>query len=111
MARLSVFDGARVPHSTVLEVELQAPWCCVVPKSEETYLYVVRSGRCTLETEDLEAPLSLQAGDVVTLVAGQSQTWRDSVQTRPRPTLERFEQAAVAPQLRCARRGPDGHGS
>ena len=100
MARLSVFDGARVPHSTVLEVELQAPWCCVVPKSEETYLYVVRSGRCTLETEDLEAPLSLQAGDVVTLVAGQSQTWRDSVQTRPRPTLERFQQAAVAPQLR-----------
>jgi hypothetical protein len=45
MTRLSVFDGARVPHSTVLEVELQAPWCCVVPRSEDTFLYVVRSGR------------------------------------------------------------------
>lgn len=100
MEKLSVFDGARVPRSTVLEVELQAPWCCVVPKSDQTYLYVVRSGHCVLETEDLDSPLLLQTGDIVTLVAGQRQVWRDSVQTRPRPTLERFDEAAVAAQLR-----------
>jgi AraC-like DNA-binding protein len=100
MERLTVFEGARVPHSTVLEVELQAPWCCIVPPSEDTYCYVVRSGHCLLETDDLDAPLSLQAGDIVTLVAGQRHVWRDSLQTRARPTLPGFEDAAVAPQLR-----------
>ena len=80
MAPLSVFDGARVPQSTVLEVELQAPWCCVVPKSEDTFLYVVRSGRCTLETEDLEAPLSLQAGRLWLMTPPRPfEVWRSAV--------------------------------
>jgi AraC-like DNA-binding protein len=100
MDRLSVFDGARVPHSTVLEVELEAPWCCIVPASDETYLYVVRSGSCLLETDDLDAPLAMQSGDIVTLVAGQRQIWRDSLQTPARAGLQSFAEAAVEPQLR-----------
>lgn len=100
MENFSVFEGARVPHSTVLEVELQAPWCCVVPPSGDTYCYVVRSGRCQLETDDLESPLAMRSGDIVTLVAGQRQVWRDSVQTPPHPTMTGFAQAAVEPRLR-----------
>jgi AraC-like DNA-binding protein len=104
MDKLNVFDGARVPHSTVLEVELQAPWCCVVPPGGDTYCFVVRSGRCLLETDDVESPVSMQSGDVVTLVAGQRQLWRDSAQTPPRPTIEQFAQAAVEPRLRLRAR-------
>lgn len=108
MDKLGVFDSARVAHSTILEVELQAPWCCVVAASNDTYLYVVRSGQCVLETADLEAPLTLRAGDIVTLVAGQRHVWRDSAETPVRPTLDRFARAAVAPEMRprAARTGP-----
>lgn len=100
MDKLSVFDGARVARTTILEVELQAPWCCVVPSSSDTYLYVVRGGQCVLETADLEAPLTLRAGDIVTLVAGQRHVWRDCVETPARATLDRFNRAAVAPEVR-----------
>jgi AraC-like DNA-binding protein len=100
MDKLGVFDGARVPRSTVLEAQLQAPWCVVVPPSDDTFLFVVRSGSCLLETDDLDSPLQLRSGDIVTLVAGQRQVWRDSAQTPPRPTVDAFERAAVKPDLR-----------
>jgi AraC family transcriptional regulator, alkane utilization regulator len=96
MEKSSVFDGARVPHSTVLEVELQGAWCVVVPPSDKSYFYVVRSGSCLLETDDLDSPLRLETGDIVTLVAGQRQIWRDSTETPARPTLESFAQARVS---------------
>lgn len=95
-----VFESARIARSTALEVELRAPWCCVVPRGADSYLYVVRSGECVLESEDLDAPLVLRAGDIVTLVAGQSHTWRDSVQTPAYPTLDNFSKAAVKPEVR-----------
>ncbi len=63
-----VFDSARIARSPALEVGMRAPWCCVVAPSNDTYLYVVRSGQCLLESDDLEAPLVLEAGDIVTLV-------------------------------------------
>jgi AraC-like DNA-binding protein len=94
MDSLGVFESARVPRSEVLEVDLQAPWCCVVPPGQDTYLYVVRSGECVLETDDLDAPLALRAGDIVTLVAGQRHVWRDSTKTPARPTIESFARAA-----------------
>jgi AraC-like DNA-binding protein len=95
-----VFDNARVPHPTALEVELRAPWCCVVPRSNDTYLYVIRSGQCLLETADLEAPILLEAGDIVTLVGGQRHVWRDSAQTPAHPTIDRFGLAEVKPEVR-----------
>lgn len=103
-----VFDSARIARSTALEVELRAPWCCVVAPSNDTYLYVVRSGQCLLESDDLEAPLVLKAGDIVTLVGGQRHTWRDSAQTPARPTLDGFARAAVKPEVR-PRRAEAGH--
>jgi len=103
-----VFDSARIARSTALEVELRAPWCCVVAPSNDTYLYVVRSGQCLLESDDLEAPLVLKAGDIVTLVGGQRHTWRDSAQTPARPTLDGFARAAVKPEVR-PRRAAAGH--
>lgn len=103
-----VFDSARIARSTALEVELRAPWCCVVAPSNDTYLYVVRSGQCLLESDDLEAPLVLKAGDIVTLVGGQRHTWRDSAQTPARPTLDGFVRAAVKPEVR-PRRAEAGH--
>jgi AraC-like DNA-binding protein len=106
MEKLSVFDGARVPHSTVLEVELQGPWCVVVPPSDNSYFYVVRSGSCLLETDDLESPLHLDAGDIVTLVAGQRQIWRDCLETPLRPTLEDFARASVKPHPQPAKATP-----
>lgn len=95
-----VFDGARIARSTALEAELRTPWCCVVAPSDDTYLYVVRSGQCLLESADLDAPLVLRAGDIVTLVGGQRHVWRDSAQTPPRPTIASFADAQVAPELR-----------
>jgi len=103
-----IFDSARVVRSTALEVELRAPWCCVVPPGRDTYLYVVRSGQCLLESDDLEAPLVLKAGDIVTVVGGQRHTWRDSAQTPVRPTIDGFSQAAVKPEVRPRRTGT-GH--
>lgn len=100
MDKLNVFETARVARSTVLEAELQAPWCVVVPPNDDTFLIVVRSGRCLLETDDLEAPLSMQSGDIVTLVAGQRQVWRDSPDTPTRPTLDSFARAAIPPTPR-----------
>lgn len=100
MDTLGVFDSARVSRSTALEVELRAPWCCVVAPGNDTYLYVVRSGHCLLESDDLESPLILKAGDIVTLVAGQRHVWRDSAQTPARPTIDGFARAAVKPELR-----------
>lgn len=100
MDSLGVFESARVPRSQVLEVELQGPWCCIVPPGQDTYLYVVRSGACVLETDDLEAPLALRAGDIVTLVAGQRHIWRDSTKTPARPTIESFARAAQGSAVR-----------
>ncbi|HVO46499.1 MAG TPA: AraC family transcriptional regulator [Steroidobacteraceae bacterium] len=90
MDRLSVFDEASVPRSTIIEVELTAPWCVSVPATDWSYCYVVRSGQCCLLTEDDSRPLQLGPGDVVSMVAGQAQTWRDSPQTPARPTLKSF---------------------
>ncbi len=108
MNNQGVFDSARVARLTALEVELRAPWCCVVPSSDDTYLYVVRSGQCLLESDDPEAPLVLKAGDIVTLVAGQRHTLRDSAQTPARPTIDAFARAAVKPEVRPRRSGA-GH--
>lgn len=103
-----VFDSARVARLTALEVELRAPWCCVMAPSDDTYLYVVRSGQCLLESDDPEAPLALKAGDIVTLVGGQRHTLRDSAQTPARPTIDGFARAAVKPEVRPRRAGA-GH--
>lgn len=100
-----LFDSARIAQSTAMEVEMRAPWCCVVAPSNDTYLYVVRSGRCLLESDDLEAPLVLEAGDIVTLVGGQRHVWRDSAQTPARPTIDGFARAAVKPEVRPRRAG------
>lgn len=100
-----IFDSARVARSTALEVELRAPWCCVVPPGRDTYLYVVRSGQCLLESSDLDPPLVLKAGDIVTVVGGQRHTWRDSAQTPARPTIDGFAQVAVKPEVRPRRAG------
>jgi AraC-like DNA-binding protein len=105
MASQGIFDSARIARSTALEVEMRAPWCCVVAPSDDTYLYVVRSGQCLLESDDLEAPLVLKAGDIVTLVGGQRHTWRDSAQTPTRPTIDGFARAAVKPEVRPRRAG------
>lgn len=96
MTTISVFDGARVTRSRVLEVDLTAPWCVIVEPSVDTFLYVVRSGSFVLETDDLDEPVSLKGGDVVTLVAGQRHVCRDSVSTPARPTLDSFARATPA---------------
>src|SRR5690606_23470730 len=70
------------------------PWCVVIPPGKDTYLYLVKRGSCLLETEDLDEPLALSSGDLVTLVAGQRQVWRDSAATPARPTASGFEAAA-----------------
>jgi AraC-like DNA-binding protein len=101
MQSQSVFDNARVSESTAIEAELRAPWCCVVPPGNQTYLYVVRGGECLLESDDLETPLALKAGDIVTLVAGQRHLLRDSTRTPPRPTIDDFARAAVKPEPRA----------
>lgn len=93
MDKLSIFDSARVAHSSIADVTLRAPWCVVVPPGNLTYLYLVKRGSCLLETADLDAPLLLRSGDLVTLVAGQRQVWRDSVSTPARPTVPNFEAA------------------
>jgi AraC-like DNA-binding protein len=48
----------------------------------------------------------MRSGDIVTLVAGQRQVWRDSLQTPARATVETFERAAVKPDLRPHRQKP-----
>jgi AraC-like DNA-binding protein len=97
MPARNVFEGARVTRPRVLEAELDAPWCVVVEASDDTYLYVVRRGSCLLDSDGLDAPLCLRAGDIVTLVAGQRHVWRDGPATAPRPTLSGFSQAVLAP--------------
>jgi AraC-like DNA-binding protein len=96
MDRLSIFDDATVPHSAIVDVELAAPWCVSIPTSDDSYCYVVRDGACCLTTEDMEVPLQLAAGDVVSLVGGQAQIWRDCPETPVRPTAKSFAAAAVA---------------
>lgn len=93
MSRLSIFDDASVPRSTIMEVELAAPWCIAVPAADMSYCYVVRAGRCCLLTEASPVPLEIGCGDVVSLVAGQAQLWRDNPQTPQRPTLRSFAAA------------------
>lgn len=105
MTSQGIFDAARIPRMTALEVEMRPPWCCIVPPGNDTYLYVVRSGRCLLESDDLAAPLVLKAGDIVTVVGGQRHVWRDSAQTPVRPTLDEFAQAAVKAEVRPRRAG------
>jgi AraC-like DNA-binding protein len=95
MQARNVFEGAHITHPRVLEAELEAPWCVVVESSDDTFLYVVRRGSCLLDSDGLEAPLRLRAGDIVTLVAGQRHVWRDGPATAPRPTLAGFSQAAL----------------
>jgi len=90
MTRLSIFDDASVPRSTIIEVELAAPWCVSVPAADMSYCFVVRAGRCCLVTDASPVPLELGSGDVVSLVAGQPQLWRDHPQTPERPTLRSF---------------------
>jgi AraC-like DNA-binding protein len=101
MDKLSVFDSARVPHAAIADVELRAPWCVVVPPGNQTFLILVKRGNCVLETGDLDAPLPLRSGDMVTLVAGQRQVWRDSAATPARPTAAGFDAA----QKQGSRRG------
>lgn len=96
MGRLSIFDDASVSHSTILEVELAAPWCVSIPATNDSFCYVVRHGTCCLQTDDTDAPLELGAGDVVSLVAGQPQVWRDCADTPVRPTAKSFSDAIVA---------------
>lgn len=103
--RLSIFDEASVPRSTILEVELNAPWCVSVPVADVSYCYVVRAGRCCLTTGDHPVPLELGPGDVVSLVGGQAQIWRDSLQTSPRPTLRSFAAAGNALIAKRSRAG------
>jgi AraC-like DNA-binding protein len=93
MSRLSIFDDASVPRSTIMEVELAAPWCISVPAADMSYCYVVRAGRCCLLTEASPVPLELGSGDVVSMVAGQAHLWRDNPQTSQRPTLRSFAAA------------------
>ncbi|HUI61296.1 MAG TPA: cupin domain-containing protein, partial [Steroidobacteraceae bacterium] len=59
MDRLSIFDEATVPRSTIIEVELAAPWCVSVPAADWSYCYVVRAGRCCVLTDDAAEPLEL----------------------------------------------------
>jgi AraC-like DNA-binding protein len=103
MARLSVFDDASVPQSTILEVELESPWCVAIPPSDDTYCYVVRSGTCCLMTDEVTNPLELTKGDVVTLVAGQPQMWRDCAQTPARAIADSFPAAVDAIRMRRMR--------
>jgi len=91
----SVFEGAHVTRPRVLEATLEAPWCVAVEPSDDTFLYVVRRGSCLLDCDELDAPLCLNAGDIVTLVAGQRHVWRDGPATAPSPTLAGFSQAAL----------------
>src|SRR5262249_23068515 len=58
-----------------------------------SYCYVVRAGRCCLLTEASPVPLELGTGDVVSMVAGQAQLWRDDPGTSRRPTLRSFASA------------------
>ena len=78
---MDVFDSARVTSVTIDEVELTPPWCVVVPKSSQTFFYVVLSGRCWLEADGLDAPVAMDTGDLVTLVAGDRHIWRDALET------------------------------
>jgi AraC-like DNA-binding protein len=96
MPARNVFDGAHVLRPRVLEAELEAPWCVVVEPSDDTYLYVVRRGSCLLDSDGLDAPLRMHAGDIVTLVAGQRHVWRDGPATAPKPTVEGFSRALRA---------------
>ena len=98
MERLSVFDDASVPRSTIHEVELRAPWCISVPSTDESFCYVIQEGECHLRTSDNEDSLKLGPGDVVSLVGGQPQLWRDSLETPERPNLKSFAAAATAKQ-------------
>jgi len=95
MERLSIFDDANVPRSTILHVELSAPWCVFVPRSQDSFCYVVRQGECCLTTDEHATPLHLGPGDVVSLVAGQPQIWRDSTLTTERATIRSFAAAAT----------------
>lgn len=103
MERLSVFDDASVPRSTIHEVELRAPWCISVPATDESFCYVIQEGECHLRTSDHAESLRLGPGDVVSLVGGQPQLWRDSLQTPERPNLKTFAAAAAA--MRTVRSG------
>ncbi|HWG71631.1 MAG TPA: AraC family transcriptional regulator [Steroidobacteraceae bacterium] len=106
MDRLSVFDDASVPRSTILEIELTAPWCVSVPATNDSYCYVIRDGTCCLQTAEGIVPLQLGPGDVVSLVAGQPQIWRDCADTAVRPTIRSFAAAATASRQRRARLPP-----
>ena len=97
MPAQDVFDRARVVRPRVVEAELEAPWCVIVEASDDTYLYVVRGGRCRLDCDGSEAPIELDTGDAVTLVAGQRHVWRDGPATAARRTVETFAQAEIAP--------------
>jgi AraC-like DNA-binding protein len=88
--RFNVFDEARIHHARVVEADLSPPWCVRVPPNDQTYLFVVRSGEAWLHTEDLDEPLRLRPGDLVTLVGGQAQCWRDSLSTPPTATHRDF---------------------
>jgi AraC-like DNA-binding protein len=96
--RLSVFDDASVPRSTIHSVELSAPWCISIPATDESFCCVIREGQCCLSTDEGKAPLPLGRGDVVTVVGGQPQMWRDSTSTPERPALRSFSAAAALSQ-------------
>lgn len=93
---MDVFDSARVAGVSIEEVELAPPWCVVVPKSSLTFFYVVLSGRCWLEADGLDAPVAMDAGDLVTLVAGDRHVWRDAPDTPVDTCLAGFDAVPVS---------------
>lgn len=99
VAKLTVFDYARIDETGFFEAELHAPWRVTVVPDNEAYLYVVRHGECWLKTVDQPSPVHLHQGDIVSLVAGQTQIWQSAADGPRDNTHASFAKAMVPPHL------------
>jgi AraC-like DNA-binding protein len=107
VAKLTVFDYARIDETGFFEAELQSPWRVTVIPDNEAFLYVVRHGECWLKTPDQAAPIHLRQGDIVSLVAGQPQTWQSASDGPRHITHSSFKAATITPHQSAHRPSPN----
>lgn len=74
--------------AVVARAELVPPWGLVIDPLAEAHVHVVQKGRCWLRTSADDAPVQLNAGDVVLIGAGVGHCITDSLRTKPAPHQE-----------------------
>lgn len=93
-----VLDTVRVENGMLYQIQMTAPWGIRARSREQLAFHVVTKGHCWLSVAGIDAPIAVEAGDVVVLAPGREHTLRDSPDT-PARDIEDLLAAGIFAQI------------